>query len=231
MEALSDDTTKAELTELGISIDRVSGLEPTIAATRLVKYPAGDTLFRYGDDVDALFVIRSGRIKLLNFLENGKARIVRLHNRGSILGLNGLLNEVHTHTAVAIDTVQAYLLPLRLIKSIKNDDPDSYNHLLEHWHEYLNIADTWITDFSTGSIRGRVARLILYLARTDETAAATDVDLLTVEEMAEILGVTPESVSRVVADFKRNGILESKAEESLHQFHYKLNMLEEEAEQ
>lgn len=231
MEDLSDDTTRAELKELGICIDRISGLEPAIAATRQVSYSAGDTLFRYGDDVDALFVIRSGRIKLLNFLENGKARIVRLHNRGSILGLNGLLNEVHTHTAVAIDTVQAYLLPLKLIKSIKHDDPDAYNHLLEYWHEYLNIADTWITDFSTGSIRGRVARLILYLARSDESPAATDVDLLTVEEMAEILGVTPESVSRVMADFKRNDILEGKADETLHQFHCNVDLLEEEAEQ
>ena len=35
------------------------------------------------------------------------------------------------------------------------------------------------------------------------------VELLTTEEMSDILGVTPESVSRVIADFKREGILEN----------------------
>jgi CRP/FNR family transcriptional regulator len=229
MEDLAVDFIKTELEKLGIRLDRISGLEPAIAATRLVNYSAGDTLFRYGDEVDAIHVIRGGRIKLLNFLENGRARIVRLHKRGSILGLNGLLGEGHTHTAVAIDAVQVYTIPVKFILAIKNDDPEAYNHLLEYWHEYLNIADTWITDFSTGSIRGRVARLILYLAKTGEMTAATDVNLLTVEEMAEILGVTPESVSRVMADFKRNNVLENTEEESLHQFHCNLDKLEQEA--
>ena len=45
-------------------------------------------------------------------------------------------------------------------------------------------------------------------------------ELLTTEEMSEILGVTPESVSRVVAEFKREGILQpiENNDESLFTF-------------
>ena len=71
------------------------------------------------------------------------------------------------------------------------------------------MADTWITDFSTGAIRGRVARLIRFLVENDEASGPREVSLLTVDEMADVLGVTAESVSRVMADMKRRKILQS----------------------
>jgi CRP/FNR family transcriptional regulator len=51
-----------------------------------------------------------------------------------------------------------------------------------------------------------VARLIRYLARLDE-GDSTSVHLPTVREIGEILGVRPESVSRVLADMKRRSVL------------------------
>lgn len=207
-----------ELLALGFPRDILTALEPAIAATRLVRYAPGDIIYHQGTEVDILFVIRSGRIKLLNYLENGRSRIVRLHNRGSVIGLNGLLGEPHTHTAVATAEVVVYQVPMHLIKVITDEDPDTYSRLLEIWHEYLNMADTWITDFSTGAIRGRVARLLLFLVETDIDSGPSEVALLTVEEMAEILGVTPESVSRIMADMKRKKILQAIEGESAERY-------------
>jgi len=198
-----------ELAELGFCVDTLASFGPAIVATRLVHYAPSDTIYREGDDVEALYVIREGRIKLLNHLENGRARIVRLHNRGSTIGLNGLIDEAHSHTAMAVDEVTAYQIPMHLIKTVKDDDPDAYCQLLELWHEYLKMADTWITEFSTGAIRSRVARLIRFLVETDEATGPREVTLLTVDEMADVLGVTPESVSRIMADLKRRKILQA----------------------
>lgn len=220
-----------ELTALGLCVDTLSALGPAIAAARLVHYAAGDTLFRGGEEVEALYVVREGRIKLLNILENGRARIVRLHNRGSTLGLNGLMDETHSHTAIAIDEVRVYQIPMPLIKIVKDEDSDAYCQLLEYWHEYLNIADTWITDFSTGAIRGRVARLILFLVEHDQATGPKEVTLLTVEEMADILGVTPESVSRVMADLKRKNILQAVEGGQRDQYQCDISAIEQQAEQ
>lgn len=201
-----------ELAALGFNVDTLAALGSAIAATRLVHYEAGDTIYREGDDVEALIVISEGRIKLLNHLENGRARIVRLHNRGSTIGLNGLMDEPHSHTAMATDEVTVYQIPMHLIKTVKDEDPDTYCQLLELWHEYLKMADTWITDFSTGAIRGRVVRLIRFLVETDEATGPREVTLLTVDEMADVLGVTPESVSRIMADLKRKKILQAMSD-------------------
>jgi CRP/FNR family transcriptional regulator len=199
-----------ELADLGIEaamFDVVLRHAP--GAVRLTSYQPGESLYREGAEIGALYVVRRGRIKLLSYLPDGRARIVRLHNRGSLIGLNGLLGEVHEHTAIAVDRVEVYQMPLNLLSPLKEQDPTAYSRLLEHWYSYLNTADTWITEFSTGPIRGRVARLLLFLIDLDEESGPRELTLLSGEEMAEVLGVTPESVSRVVADFKRRGILVS----------------------
>jgi CRP/FNR family transcriptional regulator len=228
-QAMPNSETIEELMALGFSKEMLDALEPAVTATQLVHYASGDTIYHEATNIDALYVISKGRVKLLNNMENGRTRIIRLHNRGSIIGLNGLMEEAHTHTAVANDDVSIYQIPIHLINSIKHKEPDIYSRLLEHWHEYLHMADTWITDFSTGAIHGRVARLVRFLVETDDATRPSYVNLLTVEEMAEILGVTPESVSRSMADLKRKKILEV-VDDTLHQYHCNIKDLLLEAE-
>lgn len=172
-------------------------------------YQPEEVIYRYGEESKLLFIIRSGMLKLINFLPNGRNRIVRLHKRGSLTGLDGLMGACHEHTAIAINEVKTFQIPHSLFKRWKSEEPKLYNQLVEHWYEELNYADTWITDFSTGSVKGRVARLLRFLADFESDTAPQIIELLTTDEMSEILGVTPESVSRVIAEFKREKILQA----------------------
>lgn len=201
-----------DLAQLGLSSGVIEALAPAMESTRLVVYEPGVTLYNEDAEIEALYVIRRGKVKLLSYLGDGRARIVRLHSRAAIIGLNGLLGQRHEHTAIAVDEVEVYQMPLDLLKPIREEDPAAYSHLLEQWNQYLSCADTWITDFSTGPIRGRVARLIRFLADLDDRTGPREVTLLTGEEMSEVLGVTPESVSRVIAEFKRRDILTAVAD-------------------
>jgi CRP/FNR family transcriptional regulator len=218
----------AELNALGLSMGVLDAIAPALKLASLVHYAEGDKIYDSGDTIEALYVVRDGRIKLLNYLENGRARIIRLHSRGAIVGLNGLIEDCHTHSAEAANDVEAYRIPLQMIRSIRDDDAETYSHLLEYWHQYLDMADKWITDFSTGGIRGRVARLLQFLIDTDEATGSCSLTLIKVEEMADILGVTPESVSRTMAEMKRSGILESD-EKSPEQYRCDVRRLASEA--
>lgn len=218
-----------ELNQLGFCAT-LTALKPAIAATRFVTYGAGDVIFHEATEIESLYVVRQGRIKLLNYMENGRARIVRVHNKGSVIGLNALMDEPHTHTAIAIDDVEVYQLPMHLLKNVKNEDAEAYCQLLEYWHDYLNRADTWITEFSTGAIKGRVARLIRFLLELEDSEDDYEVTLLTVEEMADILGVTPESVSRIMAEFKRKKYLQATDDETPNRFRCSLKAIHTVAE-
>lgn len=190
-----------------LGVDAPTPLQALIANARHLSCRPQDVLYHQSDRVDTVSFITGGLVKLVAHLSNGRARIVRLHRPGSVLGLSGLCGQHHEHTAVAVTPVTTLRLPLGAVQRLRNDDPVTYITLVERWHDYLRDADTWITQFSTGPIRGRVARLLVFLSDFEMHAAAGQVQLLTCEEMGSILGVTSESVSRTLADFKRRHIL------------------------
>jgi CRP-like cAMP-binding protein len=172
------------------------------------RFAARDVIYRQGESASLVYFIRSGLVKLVSYLVNGRARIVRLHGPGSLLGVSGLIDPVCEHTAVAIDDVEVECIPIRRLARLRVENPRLYALIAESWYNDLRDADTWITQFSTGSIRARVARLVNHLSSLTGRAGQTgSVALLTCSEMAAVLGVTPESVSRVLAEFKRSDLL------------------------
>ena len=201
---------KSELASLGFLDEAALEAQPSLlTSVSEHSFQPGEPIYQYNAESKSVFVVREGLVKLLTHLPNGQSRIVRLHKPGSMIGMDGLMDVSHQHSAVAVDAVKAFQVPHAELLRMKENEPQLYADLLEKWHEYLIYADTWITDFSTGKVWGRVARLVRFLARFDEDTEPQIVELLTTEEMSEILGVTPESVSRVIAEFKREGILES----------------------
>ncbi|MCO6413605.1 MAG: Crp/Fnr family transcriptional regulator [Thiogranum sp.] len=178
-----------------------------------IRFAPRDVIFREGEAATTAFVLRSGMVKLVSYLVNGRPRIVRLYGPGSLLGISGLVDPVCEHTAIAVDDVEAECIPIRRLLRLRAQNPRLYALIAESWYSDLREADTWITQFSTGSIKARVARLVNHLSSlTGSDHQGGAVSLLTCSEMAAVLGVTPESVSRVLAEFKRNDLLHDVGE-------------------
>jgi CRP/FNR family transcriptional regulator len=160
-----------------------------------------------GEAADSAFFVRQGLVKLVANLPGGRERIVRLLGRGAWIGLGGLLNPVTEHAAIAVGPVETYRLSLTRLRRLKQTHPALYCRLTETWYDCLQDADLWLTQFCCGPVRARVARLVNFLASMHGIEHSSEVELLTCDEMAGILAVTPESVSRTLAQFKRSGIL------------------------
>ena len=198
---------------------------------RLKHFSAGDIIHRKGDRVDRVYVVRSGIVKLVSYLPNGRSRIIRLLNCNRWLGLEGLISRPYEHTAIAVGDVETNYVPIRNLKHLEREDPRRFNRILKHVYSHLMQADKWIADFSTGGIKPRVARLLFFLSDIEYGEASSRIDLLTVHEMADILGVTQESVSRILADFKRNGTLHKQTGPTDETYEINLHHMHHEAEQ
>lgn len=157
-------------------------------------------------------------VKLSNNAHNGGNRIVRLLGPGSSIGLellDGHNNNYH-HTAIAVDSVGVCRVPVSAIKRIMINQPSLYMQIGHQLQKQLDLADQWIVALGTGSARQRVAHLLLLLNRffSDENGAFS---LINREDMAAVIGTTVETVSRMIAEFKRQNILcKYKSKNSLY---------------
>ena len=125
-----------------------AGIQELFPAKR-AHYSVKEIVYSEGAKVDTVIVVRSGMVKLISYLANGRARIVRVHSKGSWLGLGGVLGQPYEHTAIAIEDTDAYLIPVSGLLRIKSDKPYLYCRLIECWFDYLKEADLWIAEFST----------------------------------------------------------------------------------
>ncbi len=166
--------------------------------------PAGALLYRSGDEGNYLYTIRRGLVKLVQYLPDGGQRIVRLLKSTDVAGLEALLDQHYQHDAVLLQTTEVCRLPVDTIRCMDRESPALHRELMSRWQRALTEADAWLTQLSTGSARQRVARLLLRLVQDRENSHC---ELFSREDLGAMLGLTTETVSRTVADFKRRRLL------------------------
>ncbi|MDD5329527.1 MAG: Crp/Fnr family transcriptional regulator [Sulfuricella sp.] len=163
-----------------------------------------ETLYRAGDPAQAVFTIRRGLIKLVQYLPDGRQRIVRLLHATDVTGLEALLDQPYQHDAIVLQPTEVCRIPLEVIQRLDQDKPKLRKELMVRWQRALDEADAWLTQLSTGSARARVARLLQKLAGGREDGY---IELFGREDIGSMLGITTETASRIIAEFKRNGAL------------------------
>lgn len=174
-----------------------------------VRLAAGAVLYQAGDPAQYLYTVRCGMLKLTQFLPGGTQRIVRLLHRGDAAGLEAILEDSYPHTAQAIAPTELCRIPTAVIRRLNENTPRIHAQLLQRWQKALRDADTWLTELSTGASRARVARLLLLQADHEPDEGFV---LLGREDMGAVLGITTETASRMIAEFKRSGIIIEQGE-------------------
>ncbi|MFC1588873.1 Crp/Fnr family transcriptional regulator [Pseudomonadota bacterium] len=170
-------------------------------------HPPGSVIYEAGTQKKFIYSIRRGLVKLVHVAEDGTNRIVRLLGSGSSIGLE-LLNgaDSYHHTAITINQVDLCKIPVSTTTQLEEKHPTLCKHVSKQLQHQLNIADQWIVALGTGAAKQRVAQLLLVLDEffADQNGALI---LLNREDMAAMIGITVETVSRIIAEFKRQNIL------------------------
>lgn len=169
-----------------------------------IIYDSGSVIYNTGDEGRALFTVRTGLVKLVQYLPDGAQRIVRLLRPGDTLGLEVLVGEPYEHTAVVLHRALTCRLPKEVVQRLSEETPRLHGQLMKRWHRSVRQADEWLTELSTGSARARVARLLLAQA---EASGDDTCQLFSREDVGAMLGVTTETASRMIAEFRRAGVL------------------------
>jgi len=193
-----------------LSLTALQGLD---SITSPATYPKGAILFVEGQEPRGVFMICRGRVKLSAGSTSGKALILRIAESGEVVGLPATISgKPYEVTAEALEPIQASFIgreaflqflrengeaALRVAQILSNIYRATYQEV-----RYLGLS---------GSAAGKLARFLLDLAETHgaaENGTVRATMTLTHEEIAEMIGASRETVTRLFADFKRRELLE-----------------------
>ena len=177
------------------------------------SYAEKSMLFVENSPAKDIFVVRKGMIKLEDTLSDGGARIVRLVSKGGIAGLEAFLNnhQRYDQTAIALQRSEVCRIPHQVLQDILEHEPDFYKAVLKEWHEQLEASSRVVVEFSTGSLKQRIARVLLMLIDEANRNNQIEINMMHIDDLASLTGVTKESVSRNMAELKRKQLLTKKS--------------------
>lgn len=169
-------------------------------------YGHGAALFNMGAPTEGVYCIRHGAVKMVKYDPAGNQRIIRVLRKGDIAGIESAFLDHYEHTAIAVGEVRACRVPIEYFRGFVAKHGGLQMRLLQTSQEKLRETESWLSELTVGTLpaRTRMARLLLRLRVTNDDER---IHRFGVEDMAAILGITPETVSRVVSELVREGIL------------------------
>ncbi len=170
-----------------------------------VVFQTGAEIYSQDDPASSIMTIRSGLVKLTQYLPDGTQRIVRLLCNTDIVGLEAMVAPNYEHSAIALHETHICRIPVETVRDLSRSRVSLYDDLMRRWHRALSDADRWITEFGTGPAEARVARLLIWLSERNH---GDHCELFGREDLGALLGLTTETVSRKMANFKRQGVIQ-----------------------
>ena len=196
---------------MGLSDDELDRIDDLVTTQRKIK--RGDVLFHNGEKFTNLFAIRTGFFKTCITSEDGRAQVTGFQMAGEIVGLDGIVNDVHSCDAVALEDAEVCVLPFDRIEEISRE----VNSLQRHVHKIMSreiVREHGVILF-LGSMRAdeRLAAFLLNLVQRLHARGFSQTELLlrmSREEIGSYLGMKIETVSRTFSKFVEDGIIEVK---------------------
>ena len=178
-------------------------------------YPKGAVLFVEGQAPRGLFVLCKGRVKLSICATDGKTLIVKIAEPGEVLGLSATVSgKPYELTAETIDPCQVNFVKRDDFLRFLKEHSDACFKVAEQLSEKYNNACHEVRALGLSHSAGeKLAKLLLEWSSKNGEAAKLEPRLklaLTHEEIAQMIGTSRETVTRLFADLKKKQIVQSK---------------------
>ena len=169
-------------------------------------YPQGAVLFVEGQAPRGVYIVCSGRVKLSTSSREGKTLILRIAQGGEVLGLHATVSgRPYELTAETLQPCQLDFIKRDDFLAFLRTHGDACLNAAKHLSDNCNDAYEMIRSLGLShSVSEKMARLLLEWASDGEaTKDGIRVKVsLTHEEMAQLIGTSRETVTRVLGEFR-----------------------------
>jgi len=176
-------------------------------------YEPGETIYYTGDPASRLYVLAAGSVKLIRHTLAGHDVVLDILAAGDSFGSLSLLgDETYPHTAQAQTATCTLSISGGDFRTLLRDYPQMAIAVLDITAARLQEAQEIIQQLSAHSVEQRVASTLLKLGEKlgepHETGLLIQIPLSR-EDLAAMTGSTPETVSRIMAQFQKQGLVET----------------------
>ena len=176
-------------------------------------YPKGAVLFVEGQAPRGLFVLCKGRVKMSICASDGKTLILKIAEPGEVLGLSATVSgKPYELTAETIDPCQVNFVKREDFLRFLKEHADACFKVAEQLSEKYNSACHEVRSLGLSHSAGeKLAKLLLEWSSRNGESAKQEPRLklaLTHEEIAQMIGTSRETVTRLLADFRKKQILQ-----------------------
>jgi len=192
-----------------LSAERLAALEKIEHTTH---FPAGAIIFMEGQPARGVYVVRSGRVKLLTTSSEGRTLILKIARPGDALGLNSVITgKPYDLTAEILQPTELAFIPRA----------DFLHFITQHGDACLHFASLLSRDCRTAydvarsiglsqSVSERLAKFLLDWSSNGpvKEGSVRATLALTHEEIAQLIGASRETVTRTLSEFKKQRTIE-----------------------
>lgn len=178
-------------------------------------YPKGAILFVEGQAPRGIFVLCKGRVKLSICSTDGKTLILKIAEAGEVLGLSASVSgKSYELTAETIDPCQINFVKRDDFLHFLKEHPEACMRVAEELSEKYNTACREIRSLGLShSAAEKLAKLLLDWSAKNGEGAKQEPRIklaLTHEEIAQMIGTSRETVTRLFAEMKKQEIVQAK---------------------
>ncbi|MGF1613559.1 MAG: helix-turn-helix domain-containing protein [Gammaproteobacteria bacterium] len=187
------------------SLERLHSVTPRPSSLERAHH-----LFRPGEDLQALYVVKSGSLKVYKPLADGDEQIVGFHFPGELIGLDGLAGNRHACAATALETTAVCEFPITQLHGMCRQYPPMRQELNRLMGNHLKHLREMLLLVGRKSAEGRLAGFLLDLSdRLLARGLSPHQFYLSMSrlDIANHLGLAVETVSRVFSRFQDEGLL------------------------
>lgn len=167
-------------------------------------------LFRDGAKFESLYIVRTGALKAYNTTQAGKEQITGFYSPGHLLGLSGIAGDIYASSAVALETSAVCEIPYLRLETLCASNPGLQRLLFTLLSQEIIRDRQLITVLGKHSAEQRVSAFLQGLVNSNiETKLSASHLRLPMRrvDIANHLGLTIETISRVLSRMEKLGVL------------------------
>jgi CRP-like cAMP-binding protein len=179
---------------------------------KVETYPHNSVIFRPGDPADKVFLLKSGRVRLIRLGKGASRSVVSILRAGDLFGDMMRPEGAQTEElAVAAGEAEVWSIDGRVFQQLMQSRPQLAVDVIRALNDKIRVMRRRLLGLTFKEVPARLAETLLQLAEThgERCPHGGEYDLkgITQQDLADLVGASRSFVSTLINEMKRDGHL------------------------